>query len=69
MTQPNDPQPTADLIERTLICVRAAYEDLAQLAGHEDGIGALVHTASGTALLHDLRREINRLNALLPFKG
>jgi hypothetical protein len=69
VTQPNDSQPSADLIARTLNSVRAASEDLAQLTEYKDGIAALVHTASGTALLHDLRREIDVVNKLLPFKS
>jgi hypothetical protein len=69
VTQPNDPEPIDDLIARTLTSLRAAHADLTQLTAYQGGIAALVHTAKGTALLHDLRQEINYLNKLLPFKG
>jgi hypothetical protein len=69
VTQSNAQQPSADLIGRTLNSLRAAYEDLAELTDTAGGINALVHTSHGTALLHDLRREIDRLNKLLPFKS
>lgn len=68
MTQP-DPQTTAELIERTLASLRAASADLQELAEHQGGITALVQTARGTALIHDLRLELNQLNKLLPFKS
>jgi hypothetical protein len=69
VTQPNAAQPTAELISRTLNSLRTAYENLAELTDTEGGINALVHTSHGTALLHDLRWEIDRLHKLLPFKS
>lgn len=69
MTQPKDAQPSPELIERTLTSLRVAHEDLTELIAHHNGIAALVQTARGTALLHDLRLDINQLNKLLPFKG
>ena len=58
-----------DLIARTLDSVRIAYEDLSELAEHAGGIQAVVQTARGTALIHDLRKQIDLINKLLPFKG
>jgi hypothetical protein len=69
VTQPNDPQPTAELMARTLTSMRAAYADLTELAQHRGGMAGLVNNSHGTALLHDLRREVDQLNKLLPFKG
>lgn len=69
MTQESESTPTADQIERTLTAVRAAYEALRHIPSDQGAITALVQTAKGTAALHDLRQEINRLNTLLPFKG
>lgn len=69
MTQPNDTQSTADLIERTLESLRAASADLKELTEQGSGITALVQTARGTALIHDLRLELNQLNKLVPFKS
>lgn len=69
MTQANDTQATADLLARTLESVRAAYQDISELAKHRDGIHAVAHTARGTALIHDLRKELDQLNKVLPFKS
>lgn len=69
MTQVKDAQPTTELIARTLDSVRAACEDLSELAGHQNGIAAVVQTAKGTALIHDLRKELDQLNKVLPFKS
>lgn len=69
MTQPNDTQSTTELIEHTLASLQAASEDLAKLAEAHGGISALVQNARGTALIHDLRLEINKINKLLPFKS
>jgi hypothetical protein len=69
VTEQTDSPPTAELIARTLTSMRAAHADLTELAGYRDGMAGLVNTSRGTALLHDLRREINQLNTLLPFKG
>lgn len=69
MTQVTDTPDTTDLIARTLDSVRAACEDLAELAEHKSGIAAVVQTAKGTALIHDLRKEMDRLNTVLPFKS
>ncbi|MEB3030847.1 hypothetical protein [[Mycobacterium] nativiensis] len=69
MTQANDTQATTDLLARTLESVRAAYQDIAELAKQKDGINAVAHTARGTALIHDLRKELDQLNKILPFKS
>lgn len=69
MTHPNDTKSTADLIERTLESLRTASADLKELAERGSGISALVQTARGTALIHDLRLELNQVNKLLPFKS
>lgn len=69
MTQANDTVATTDLIARTLESVRAAYQDISELAQHSDGIRSVVQTAKGTALIHDLRKELDLLNKILPFKG
>lgn len=69
MTQESESTPSADQIDCTLTSVRAAYEALRQITADRGAITALVQTAKGTAVLHDLRQEINRLNKLLPFKG
>lgn len=69
MTQPNSQQSTAELIEQTLTSLRAACQDLTQLAEYHNGITTLVQTAKGTALIHDLRLQINQVNKLLPFKS
>lgn len=68
MTQANDTQ-TTDLLARTLESVRAAYENIAELAQQADGIRSVVQTARGTALIHDLRKELDQLNKILPFKS
>ncbi|HEU4362792.1 MAG TPA: hypothetical protein VFR27_14990 [Mycobacterium sp.] len=65
----NDTQSTADLIERTLESLRTASADVEELIEHGGGIAALVQTAKGTALIHNLRLELNQLNKLLPFKS
>ncbi|ORW12706.1 hypothetical protein AWC16_05915 [Mycolicibacter longobardus] len=69
VTQANDTGSTTDLLARTLASVRAAYEDIAELARHQDGIYAVAQTARGTALIHDLRRQLDQLNKVLPFKS
>ncbi|MBS9534773.1 hypothetical protein KIH27_14365 [Mycobacterium sp. M1] len=70
MTQAtNNPQAINDLMARTLESLRVAYEDLTELAEHKNGITAVVQTARGTALIHDLRKQIDLVNKLLPFKG
>jgi len=68
VTQANDTQ-TTDLLARTLESVRAAYENIAELAQQADGIRSVVQTARGTALIHDLRKELDQLNKILPFKS
>ena len=68
VTQANDTQ-TTDLLARTLESVRAAYENIAELAQQKDGIHAVANTAKGTALIHDLRKELDQLNKILPFKS
>lgn len=60
---------TADLLARTLESVRAASANIAELAEHHDGIYAVAQTARGTALIHDLRKELDQLNKVLPFKS
>ncbi|MGH3564123.1 MAG: hypothetical protein ACRDTN_20675 [Mycobacterium sp.] len=69
VTQPNNPQTTRELIAQTVNSLRAVHADLAKLNETEDGLAVLAKTASGTALLHDLRLEIDRLHKLLPFKS
>lgn len=65
----NDTAATNDLIARTLESVRIACEDLTELSQHKNGITAVVQTARGTALIHDLRKQLDVLNRLLPFKS
>lgn len=69
MTESNDTQTIADVVERTLASLRAASADLKELTEIQGGIAAVVQTARGTALIHDLRLELNQLNKLLPFKS
>lgn len=69
MTTPSNPHATADLIERTLVSLRAACADLKELTEHQGAITTMVQSAKGTALIHDLRLELNQLNKLLPFKS
>lgn len=73
VTQANDTafttEDTADLLARTLESVRAAYENIAELAEHQNGIYAVAQTARGTALIHDLRKQLDQLNKILPFKS
>lgn len=69
MTQANDTQAITDLIARTLDSVRSAHDDISELAQHENGIRTVVQTAKGTALIHDLRKQLDELNKVLPFKG
>ncbi|CAJ1500145.1 hypothetical protein MU0083_002358 [[Mycobacterium] kokjensenii] len=73
MTQVNDTvtvaESTADLLARTLDSVRAASENISALAEQQNGIYAVAQTARGTALIHDLRKELDRLNKVLPFKS
>lgn len=58
-----------DLLARTLESVRAASENIAELAQHQKGIYAVAQTARGTALIHDLRKQLDQLDTLLPFKS
>lgn len=60
---------TTDLLARTLESVRVAYENSAELAQHQNGIYAVAQTARGTALIHDLRKQIDQLDKILPFKS
>lgn len=60
---------TTDLLARTLESARVAYENIAELAQQQDGIYAVAQTARGTALIHDLRRQLDQLNKILPFKS
>lgn len=60
---------TTDLLARTLESARVAYENIAELAQHQDGIYAVAQTARGTALIHDLRKQLDQLNKILPFKS
>jgi hypothetical protein len=69
VTQANDTASTTDLLARTLESVRAAYADISELAQHQNGIHAVAQTARGTALIHDLRKELDQLNKILPFKS
>ncbi|SNV79526.1 Uncharacterised protein [Mycolicibacter terrae] len=69
VTRANDTVSTTDLLARTLESVRAAYEDIAELAQHQDGLYAVAQTARGTALIHDLRKQLDQLNKILPFKS
>lgn len=69
VTQANDTQATTDLLARTLDSVRAASQDIAELAQQKTGIIAVAQTARGTALIHDLRKELDQLNKILPFKS
>ena len=69
MTQANDTASTTDLLARTLESVRAACEDMAELAQHQNGIYAVAQTAKGTALIHDLRKQLDQLDKILPFKS
>ena len=65
----NNPAATNDLIARTLDSVRIACEDLTELSQYQDGIKSVVQTARGTALIHDLRKQLDVLNKLLPFRS
>lgn len=67
--QVKDTQATTELIARTLDSVRTACEDLTELAEYQNGIAAVVQTAKGTALIHDLRKQLDVLNKVLPFKS
>ncbi|MGV0750011.1 hypothetical protein [Mycolicibacter minnesotensis] len=58
-----------DLLARTLESARVAYENIAELAQQQDGIYAVAQTARGTALIHDLRKQLDQLNKILPFKS
>lgn len=69
MTQANDTASTTDLLARTLESVRAAHDDIAELARHQNGIYAVAQTARGTALIHELRKQLDELNKILPFKS
>lgn len=69
MTQAHDTVSTTDLLARTLESVRAAYDDITALTQHQDGIYAVAQTAKGTALIHDLRKQLDELNKVLPFKS
>lgn len=69
MTQANDTVSTTELLARTLESVRAAHEDIAELARHPDGIYAVAQTARGTALIHELRKQLDQLDQVLPFKS
>lgn len=69
MTQAHDTVSTTDLLARTLESVRAAYHDITALTQHQDGIYAVAQTAKGTALIHDLRKQLDELNKVLPFKS
>ncbi|OBK89008.1 hypothetical protein A5649_14450 [Mycolicibacter heraklionensis] len=69
MTQANDTASTTDLLARTLESARVAYENIAELAQQQDGIYAVAQTARGTALIHDLRKQLDQLNKILPFKS
>ncbi|OBG38651.1 MULTISPECIES: hypothetical protein [Mycolicibacter] len=60
---------TTDLLARTLESARVAYENIAELAQQQDGIYAVAQTARGTALIHDLRKQLDQLNKILPFKS
>nr|CRL68438.1 hypothetical protein CPGR_00036 [Mycolicibacter nonchromogenicus] len=60
---------TTDLLARTLESVRLACENIAELAQHQNGIYAVAQTARGTALIHDLRKQIDQLDKILPFKS
>lgn len=69
MTQPSTQKPTAEQIEATVASLRSAYDHLTELTDTAGGLNALTNTSRGTAALHDLRKEIDRLHKLLPFKG
>ncbi len=73
VTQANDTasttESTTDLLARTLESVRVAYENIAELAEHQNGIYAVAQSARGTALIHDLRKQLDQLNKILPFKS
>ena len=73
MTQANDTASTTasttDLLARTLESVRAASENIAALAQQQNGMYAVAQTARGTALIHDLRKQLDQLNKILPFKS
>jgi len=69
VTEANDAQAITDLIARTLESVRAANQDISELAQHENGIHSVVHTAKGTALIRGLRKELDQLDKVLPFKS
>lgn len=60
---------TTDLLARTLESVRVAHENIAELAQQQNGIYAVAQTAKGTALIHDLRKQLDQLNKILPFKS
>ncbi len=61
--------PLAELIAQALTAMRATHEHLTELIQREGSLAALVQTAVGTALLRDLRQEVDHLDKLLPFKG
>ena len=69
MTQANDTASTTDLLARTLESVRVAHDNIAELAEQQNGIYAVAQTARGTALIHDLRKQLDQLNKILPFKS
>ncbi|KLO30100.1 hypothetical protein ABW16_07530 [Mycolicibacter heraklionensis] len=60
---------TTDLLARTLESVRVAHDNIAELAEQQNGIYAVAQTARGTALIHDLRKQLDQLNKILPFKS
>lgn len=60
---------TTDLLARTLDSVRVAHDNIAELAQQQNGIYAVAQTARGTALIHDLRKQLDQLNKILPFKS
>lgn len=69
VTQANDTASTTDLLARTLESVRVAHDNIAELAQQQNGIYAVAQTARGTALIHDLRKQLDQLNKILPFKS
>lgn len=69
VTQANDTASTTDLLARTLESVRVAHDNIAELAEQQNGIYAVAQTARGTALIHDLRKQLDQLNKILPFKS
>ncbi len=48
---------------------RYALRALIVLAQQQNGIYAVAQTAKGTALIHDLRKQLDQLNKILPFKS